>query len=70
VNLAQAEGEKNDKGKILVKRDHIKVTVEMSKDFKDYMISLHRKTESERAKIMGYRNDVFGNDQTAGRNFI
>jgi hypothetical protein len=69
VNLAQAEGDTDNKGRVIVKRDHIKATVEMSKEFKEYMISLHKKTESQRAQIMGYRYDSFGDKGTVGKDY-
>jgi SpoVK/Ycf46/Vps4 family AAA+-type ATPase len=68
MNLAQAEGDIDNKGRVLIKRDHIKATVEMSKEFKEYMISLHKKTESQRAQIMGYRYDLFGDKETTAGN--
>ncbi|KAH3910706.1 hypothetical protein HBH56_145150 [Parastagonospora nodorum] len=68
VNLAQAEGNKNSDGKVTVKEKHIKVTVELSRDFKRYMVSLHHKTESERARVAGTRYDDFGAPKGLGAN--
>ncbi|KAF2640337.1 hypothetical protein P280DRAFT_518748 [Massarina eburnea CBS 473.64] len=59
VSLAQAEGTKEKKGRFVVKRDHIKVTVELSKEFKNYMVSMRRKNESQRAQLMEYPYDAF-----------
>ena len=42
-----------------MKRDHIKATVDLSKEFKSYMVSVHKKNESQRAQLMGYRYDAF-----------
>lgn len=60
MGLAQAEGKKDGKGRFIVKREHIKVTADMSKEFKNYMLSVHKKNESQRAQFMGHRHDAFG----------
>ncbi|KAJ4320043.1 hypothetical protein N0V94_003608 [Neodidymelliopsis sp. IMI 364377] len=59
VNLAQAEGIRDSKGRIVVKRHHIEVTVDLSSDFKDYMKSVRKKDESERALLVGNRDDSY-----------
>ena len=59
VNLAQAENSRDKKNRILVKRDHIKVTVDLSSDFKAYMKSVRQKDESERARLAGNRDDSY-----------
>ncbi|KAJ4305940.1 hypothetical protein N0V90_001473 [Kalmusia sp. IMI 367209] len=70
VNLAQAEGSKDKKGRFVVKRDHIKVTAELSKEFKNYMVSVHKKNESQRAQLMGYRYDAFNIPNVPKQDFI
>lgn len=59
VNLAQAEGIRDPKNRIVVKRHHIEVTVSLSSDFKDYMKSVRKKDESERARLAGNRDDSY-----------
>ncbi|KAJ8114624.1 hypothetical protein OPT61_g3535 [Boeremia exigua] len=59
VNLAQAENSRDKKNRILVKRSHIKVTVDLSSDFKAYMKSARKTDESKRAAILGIRNDEY-----------
>ncbi|KAH7378244.1 hypothetical protein BKA66DRAFT_466882 [Pyrenochaeta sp. MPI-SDFR-AT-0127] len=70
VNLAQAEGVKDKNGQIVVKEKHIEVTVELSKDFKRYMSSLRQKTDSERARLAGIRNDEFNVPPVMGSELI
>jgi hypothetical protein len=59
VNLAQAEGIRDGKNRIVVKRHHIEVTVNLSSDFKEYMKSVRMKDESERARLAGNRDDSY-----------
>ncbi|KAJ4408463.1 hypothetical protein N0V91_003114 [Didymella pomorum] len=65
VNLAQAEGIKDAKKRIVVKRHHIEVTVNLSSDFKAYMKSVRKKDESERARLHGNRDDSYKAPLTA-----
>ncbi|KAK0644823.1 hypothetical protein DIS24_g8468 [Lasiodiplodia hormozganensis] len=70
VSLAEAEGDKDDRGRVIIKPDHIKATVEMSKSFKEYLNDLYAKNEEDRAAIRGNRYDAFGKrpaDETAYR---
>ena len=53
-----------------MKRDHIKVTAEMSKEFKNYMVSVHKKNESQRAQLMGYRYDAFNSPNVPKQDFV
>lgn len=50
VALAEYEAEKDEEGKILLKDDHLKSIVEMSRDFKNYLDKLHRGDEGKRAE--------------------
>ncbi|KAJ4362286.1 hypothetical protein N0V83_010379 [Neocucurbitaria cava] len=59
VNLAQAEDVRDSKGRFTVKRDHIKVTVDLLKDFENYMLKLHKKSRGQRAQIHGNRFDAY-----------
>jgi len=42
-----------------VKRDHIKVTVEPSKEFRNCIVSVHKYNDSQCAMLMGYRYDTY-----------
>ncbi|KAF2827234.1 P-loop containing nucleoside triphosphate hydrolase protein [Ophiobolus disseminans] len=57
--IRNAEGIKDSKGQITVKEKYIQVTVDLSKDFKRYMVSLHHQTDSERARRAVIRHDAF-----------
>ena len=61
MNLAQAEDVRDTKGRFTVKRDHIKVTVDLLKDFENYMLKLHKKSQGQRAQIHGNRFDAYTN---------
>ncbi|KAF2136424.1 uncharacterized protein K452DRAFT_237547, partial [Aplosporella prunicola CBS 121167] len=60
VALAQVEDSRDKKGLILIKRDHIRSTVRMSKNFKDYLKDLYKKDETQMAATKGHRLDTFG----------
>ncbi|KAF4311171.1 ATPase AAA-type core [Botryosphaeria dothidea] len=60
VALAQTEGDRDKRGRVQVRRDHIKSTVRMSKDFKAYLNKLYMKDETQRAATAGNRLDTFG----------
>jgi len=57
VALAEAEGEKDARGRIVITKDHIRSTVEMSKAFKHYMKKLNKKDEDAMAAVRGNRYD-------------
>lgn len=59
MNLAQAEDSRDSKGRFTVDRRHIKVTVDLLKEFKDYMHNLHKKSASQRALKDGIRYDAY-----------
>lgn len=61
--LAEAENDRDARGRILIKKEHIQATVEMSKTFKHYMKQLHKKDEDSVAAARGIRYDApeFGN---------
>jgi hypothetical protein len=50
VALAEYEAQKDEEGKIVLTDQHLKSVVEVSKDFKDYLNSLHRGDEAKRAE--------------------
>jgi hypothetical protein len=62
VALAEAQGNKDDKGRVLIKLEHIRATVQMSKEFQDYLLKLHRADLSKRASQMGNRYDAYGKE--------
>lgn len=59
VNLAQAEDSRDPKGRFTVKRDHIKVTVDLLRDFGKYMLEVQRMTPSKNAELGKLRFDDF-----------
>lgn len=64
VALAEAQGQKDEKGRVLIKKEHIKATVDMSKEFGDYLRRVHKTDMSKKAAIMGTRYDAY--DSGAG----
>ncbi|KAH7139865.1 hypothetical protein B0J13DRAFT_505202 [Dactylonectria estremocensis] len=64
VALAESQGHKDRQGRVLIKPDHLKATVQMSREFKDYLLKLHKQDPSKRAAMMGNRYDAY--DSTAG----
>lgn len=61
--LAEARGEKDNQGRILIKKDHIKASVQMSNEFKDYLEHVHQKDPGRRALSHGLRYDAYGSQQ-------
>lgn len=62
--LAEAEDDRDAKGCIKIKNDHIRATVRMSKAFKDYLTKVHHnKDETQRAAMWGHRYDAFDKDK-------
>lgn len=59
VALAEAQGQKDDKGRVLIKKEHIKATVDMSKEFSDYLKRVHKTDMSKKAAMMGNRFDAY-----------
>ncbi|KAK7741336.1 hypothetical protein SLS63_000889 [Diaporthe eres] len=64
VALAEAQGQRDDKGRVLIKKEHIKATVDMSKEFSDYLNRVHKADLSKKAAMMGTRFDAY--DSGAG----
>ncbi|KAL2214182.1 P-loop containing nucleoside triphosphate hydrolase protein [Sarocladium strictum] len=62
VALAEAQGNKDDKGRVLIKLEHIRATVQMSKEFQDYLLKLRRADLSKRTSQMGNRYDAYGKE--------
>jgi hypothetical protein len=60
VALAEAQGQKDSKGRILIKTDHIKASAHMSRDFKDYLEKLYKQKDGQRAAMLGHRYDAYG----------
>lgn len=67
VALAESQGHKDSKGRILVKSDHIKATVQMSREFKGYLKSLWKQDESSRATSLGNRYDAYSSTAEANK---
>ncbi|KAI0186130.1 hypothetical protein EV127DRAFT_187542 [Xylaria flabelliformis] len=65
VALAEKQGIKDKEGRILIKSDHIKATVDMSRDFKNYLVMLHKGDLSKRAALMGNRFDSYNSPSKA-----
>lgn len=63
--LAEAQGQKDKEGRVLVKSDHIKATVQMSREFRDYLVKLHKGDLSKRASLMGHRYDAYGKEASS-----
>jgi len=57
VALAESEGEKDARGRVVINKDHIRATVEMSKAFKHYMKKVNKKDEDAMAAARGNRYD-------------
>lgn len=64
VALAEAQNQTDDKGLILIKPEHIKASVHMSAEFKDYLEKLHKQTQTKRAALLGYRFDAYGSSDS------
>lgn len=58
VALAQTQEDKDKRGRIQIRKEHIKSTVRMSKDFKAYLNKLYMKDETQRAEKAGNRLDI------------
>lgn len=67
VALAETKGDKDARGNILIMKEHIRTTVDMSKSFKQYLKALNKKDEDAMAAMKGLRNDVAFSTQTSGR---
>ncbi|KAI8165072.1 ATPase family AAA domain-containing protein 3-B [Colletotrichum sp. SAR 10_70] len=59
VALAEYDAEKDSEGRIMVKDDHLRAVIELSKDFKGYLNDLHRKDEGKRAEQRYERLDSY-----------
>ncbi|KAF4921572.1 ATPase family AAA domain-containing protein 3B [Colletotrichum viniferum] len=59
VALAEYEADKDSEGRIMVKDDHLRAVVELSKDFKGYLDDLHRRDEGKRAEHRHERLDSY-----------
>ena len=59
VALAEFDAEKDEEGKILLTDSHLRAVVELLKDFKDYLNSLHQGDEGKRSERKYERLDSF-----------
>lgn len=59
VALAEFDAEKDEEGKILLTDSHLRAVVELLKDFKDYLNTLHEGDEGKRAERKYERLDSF-----------
>lgn len=62
VALAEAQGQKDKEGRVLIRSEHIKATVQMSREFRNYLVKLHKGDLSKKASLMGNRYDAYGTD--------
>ncbi|KAG7290976.1 hypothetical protein NEMBOFW57_000983 [Staphylotrichum longicolle] len=60
VALAEAKNQRDKEGRVLVQPDHIRASVQMSTEFRDYLVKVHKGDLSKRASLMGTRYDAFG----------
>ena len=65
MSLAEAQAQKDKEGRVLIKSDHIKATVQMSREFREYLVKLYKVEPSKRASLMGNRYDAFGKDASS-----
>ncbi|KAF4546170.1 ATPAse [Lasiodiplodia theobromae] len=70
VALAQVENDCDARGRIQIKRKHIRSTVNMSRNFKSYLKELYQKDETQRAAAWGHRYDAFGQSSANEGNFM
>ncbi|GME40379.1 hypothetical protein BDV95DRAFT_572261 [Neofusicoccum parvum] len=63
VALAETEGEKDARGRIIIKPDHIRSTVDMSKAFKGYIKQLFKKDEDSMAAARLNRIEISTRDE-------
>lgn len=61
--LAETEGEKDARGRIIIKPDHIRSTVDMSKAFKGYIKQLFKKDEDSMAAARLNRIEISTRDE-------
>ena len=59
VALAEFDAEKDEEGKILLTDSHLRAVVELLKDFKDYLNTLHQGDEGKRSERKYERLDSF-----------
>ncbi|KAL0939826.1 P-loop containing nucleoside triphosphate hydrolase (ATPase) [Colletotrichum truncatum] len=59
VALAEYDADKDSEGRIMVKDDHLRAVVELSKDFKGYLDDLHHRDEGKRAEHRYERLDSY-----------
>ncbi|KDN64254.1 putative ATPase [Colletotrichum sublineola] len=62
VALAEARADRDGKGRVLIKPEHIKASVRMSKEFKQYVTKIYKQDPSKVAAAMGNRYDAYGTD--------
>ncbi|POS71770.1 hypothetical protein DHEL01_v209833 [Diaporthe helianthi] len=68
VALAEAQGQRDEKGRVLIKKEHIKATVDMSKEFSDYLKRVHKFDMNKKAAVMGIRNDAYDSENGSSSN--
>ena len=59
VSFAEYDAEKDEEGRIVMTDKHLRDVVELSRDFKDYLDTLHKKDEGERAAMKHERFDSY-----------
>jgi hypothetical protein len=63
VSLAEYDGEVDEDGKIVITDDHLMAVVELSKDFDDYLVQLHKKGPAARAQIRHERAEIIDEER-------
>jgi len=59
IALAEYDSEKGEDGLIKVTDEHFRPVIELSRDFKVYLDSLHKANEAKRAQVKKERLDSF-----------
>ena len=64
VALAEYDAEKDEEGKVLVTDTHLRAVAGFSRDFKNYLQTLHKGNEAARAQRKFERYDGFTGTQS------
>lgn len=62
VALAEARADRDGKGRVLIKPEHIRASVQMSREFKHYVTKIHKQDPSKLAASLGNRFDAYGTE--------
>lgn len=70
MNLAQAEDSRDKEGRFLVEREHIKVTVDLLREFGNYMLKTQTMSPSKSAEASKIRYDDYKSKEELGKSPI